>query len=102
MGGAARGLGGRSGETIDYGPALKRLIAALMDEAVSLARDILRCKVNNRHSSPILNAFGVRGLREGGVVAPPFPRQSPGGKINQRSPHQVSAVLRTYQPNRTK
>ena len=71
MGGAAQGLGGILGEAIVYDANGQLLSGSLMDYALPVAGDIPRMTIVHQHSPSPLNPLGVKGVGEGGAVAPP-------------------------------
>jgi carbon-monoxide dehydrogenase large subunit len=71
MGGTAQGLGGILCEAIAYDAAGQLLSGTLMDYALPCATDIPALRVIPQHSPSPLNPLGVKGVGEGGAVAPP-------------------------------
>ena len=71
MGGAAQGLGGILCEGIAYDPHGQLLSGSLMDYALPTAGDIPPFRIVHQHSPSPLNPLGVKGVGEGGAVAPP-------------------------------
>ncbi len=71
MGGAAQGLGGIMFEGIAYDASGQLLSGSLMDYALPTARDIPPMRIVHLHSPSPLNPLGVKGVGEGGAVAPP-------------------------------
>jgi aerobic carbon-monoxide dehydrogenase large subunit len=71
MGGTAQGLGGVLCEAIAYDAGGQLLSATLMDYALPTASDIPAIQVIHQHSPSPLNPLGVKGVGEGGAVAPP-------------------------------
>jgi len=71
MGGAAQGLGGILCEAIAYDAAGQLLSGSLMDYALPGAGDIPAMRIVHLHSPSPLNPLGVKGVGEGGAVAPP-------------------------------
>ncbi|HXP02770.1 MAG TPA: xanthine dehydrogenase family protein molybdopterin-binding subunit [Stellaceae bacterium] len=71
MGGAAQGLGGILGEAITYDANGQLLSGSLTDYALPIAEDIPAIKIVHLHSPSPLNPLGVKGVGEGGAVAPP-------------------------------
>ncbi len=71
MGGAAQGLGGILSEAIAYDSHGQLLSGSLMDYALPTARDIPSMQIVHQHSPSPLNPLGVKGVGEGGAVAPP-------------------------------
>jgi carbon-monoxide dehydrogenase large subunit len=71
MGGTAQGLGGILCEAIAYDANGQLLSATLMDYALPTASDIPAMQVIHQYSPSPLNPLGVKGVGEGGAVAPP-------------------------------
>src|SRR5271166_5723234 len=71
MGGAAQGLGGILFEGIAYDANGQLLSGSLMDYALPTASDIPAMRIVHQHSPSPLNPLGVKGVGEGGAVAPP-------------------------------
>src|SRR5271170_7814133 len=71
MGGAAQGLGGILCEAIVYDANGQLLSGSLMDYALPTAGDIPSMTIVHQHSPSPLNPLGVKGVGEGGAVAPP-------------------------------
>jgi aerobic carbon-monoxide dehydrogenase large subunit len=71
MGGTAQGLGGILCEDIAYDAHGQLLAGSLMDYALPHADDIPAMQVIHQHSPSPLNPLGVKGVGEGGAVAPP-------------------------------
>jgi aerobic carbon-monoxide dehydrogenase large subunit len=71
MGGTVQGLGGVLCEAIAYDRAGQLLTGTLMDYALPSAADIPALRVVHQHSPSPLNPLGVKGVGEGGAVAPP-------------------------------
>ncbi|MGH7113958.1 MAG: molybdopterin cofactor-binding domain-containing protein [Stellaceae bacterium] len=71
MGRAAQGLGGTLGEAIVYDANGQLLTGSLMDYALPTAADIPAMRIVHQHSPSPLNPLGVKGVGEGGAVAPP-------------------------------
>jgi aerobic carbon-monoxide dehydrogenase large subunit len=71
MGGAAQGLGGVLCEAIAYDAKGQLLSGSLMDYALPTAGDIPAMRIVHQHSPSPLNPLGVKGVGEGGAVAPP-------------------------------
>jgi len=71
MGGAAQGLGGVLCEAIVYDANGQLLSGSLMDYALPTAADIPSMTIVHQHSPSPLNPLGVKGVGEGGAVAPP-------------------------------
>ena len=70
-GGAVQGLGGILCEAIAYDANGQLLSGSLMDYALPGAIDIPDIKIVHMHSPSPLNPLGVKGVGEGGAVAPP-------------------------------
>jgi aerobic carbon-monoxide dehydrogenase large subunit len=71
MGGAAQGLGGILSEAIAYDTNGQLLSGSLMDYALPIAGDVPSIRIIHQHSPSPLNPLGVKGVGEGGAVAPP-------------------------------
>jgi carbon-monoxide dehydrogenase large subunit len=71
MGGTAQGLGGILCEAIVYDTNGQLLTGSLMDYALPTAGDIPAMRIVHQHSPSPLNPLGVKGVGEGGAVAPP-------------------------------
>jgi carbon-monoxide dehydrogenase large subunit len=71
MGGTAQGLGGILFEEIAYDANGQLLSGSLMDYALPTASDIPAMRMVHQHSPSPLNPLGVKGVGEGGAVAPP-------------------------------
>jgi carbon-monoxide dehydrogenase large subunit len=71
MGGAVQGLGGILGEAIAYDSNGQLLSGSLMDYALPIAGDVPPMRIAHQHSPSPLNPLGVKGVGEGGAVAPP-------------------------------
>ncbi len=70
-GGAAQGIGGILHEAICYDTEGQLLSGSLMDYALPAASDIPAFRIAHQHSPSPLNPLGVKGVGEGGAVAPP-------------------------------
>jgi len=70
-GGTVQGLGGILCEAIAYDAAGQLLSGSLLDYALPIASDIPAIEVVHQHSPSPLNPLGVKGVGEGGAVAPP-------------------------------
>jgi aerobic carbon-monoxide dehydrogenase large subunit len=71
MGGTAQGIGGILLESIAYDENGQLLSGSLMDYALPTASDIPAMQVTHLLSPSPLNPLGVKGVGEGGAVAPP-------------------------------
>jgi aerobic carbon-monoxide dehydrogenase large subunit len=71
MGGTVQGLGGALCEAIAYDGDGQLLSGSLMDYALPTASDMPAFKIAHLHSPSPLNPLGVKGVGEGGAVAPP-------------------------------
>jgi aerobic carbon-monoxide dehydrogenase large subunit len=71
LGGPAQGLGGILSEAIVYDANGQLLSGSLMDYALPVAEEIPAMKIVHLHSPSPLNPLGVKGVGEGGAVAPP-------------------------------
>ena len=70
-GGTAQGLGGILLEEIAYDPEGQLLTGSLADYMVPTAGDVPDMALIHQHSPSPLNPLGVKGVGEGGAVAPP-------------------------------
>jgi aerobic carbon-monoxide dehydrogenase large subunit len=70
-GGTAQGLGGILLEEIAYDPQGQLLAGSLADYMVPTAGDVPDMALIHQHSPSPLNPLGVKGVGEGGAVAPP-------------------------------
>jgi len=70
-GGTAQGLGGILFEDIAYDPEGQLLVGSLADYMVPTAGDMPEMVLVHQHSPSSLNPLGVKGVGEGGAVAPP-------------------------------
>jgi carbon-monoxide dehydrogenase large subunit len=70
-GGVAQGVGGGLGEAIVYDGGGQLLTSSLMDYAVPKARDLPRIETVHLESPSPRNPLGVKGVGEGGAIAPP-------------------------------
>jgi aerobic carbon-monoxide dehydrogenase large subunit len=70
-GGTAQGLGGILLEEIAYDPQGQLLSGSLADYLVPTATDVPDLALAHQHSPSPLNPLGVKGVGEGGAVAPP-------------------------------
>jgi len=71
MGGVAQGLGGILSEGIVYDANGQLLSGSLMDYALPIASEVPSFQIVHQHSPSPLNPLGVKGVGEGGAVAPP-------------------------------
>jgi aerobic carbon-monoxide dehydrogenase large subunit len=71
VGGSVQGLGGALFEEFVYDAQGQLLTGSLMDYALPRASDSPRMQVLHRESPSPLNPWGVKGVGEGGAVAPP-------------------------------
>jgi carbon-monoxide dehydrogenase large subunit len=71
MGGTVQGMGGILCEAIRYDTNAQLLSGSLMDYALPIAGDIPAIRIIHQHSPSPLNPLGVKGVGEGGAVAPP-------------------------------
>jgi len=70
-GGAVQGLGGALCEAIAYDANGQLLSGSLMDYALPMAADMPAFRIVHLRSPSPLNPLGVKGVGEGGAVAPP-------------------------------
>ena len=71
VGGIAQGLGGALMEELRYDDSGQLLTGSLMDYAIPTATAIPPLKLAHLETPSPLNPLGVKGLGEGGVMAPP-------------------------------
>jgi carbon-monoxide dehydrogenase large subunit len=71
LGGVVQGLGGGLLEEIVFDGQAQLLTGSLADYLVPTASDVPPIEVLHRESPSPLNALGVKGLGEGGAIAPP-------------------------------
>ncbi|HEY6996167.1 MAG TPA: xanthine dehydrogenase family protein molybdopterin-binding subunit [Xanthobacteraceae bacterium] len=71
VGGAAQGIGGALLEEIHYDAAGQPLVGSFMDYMLPTACDIPDMHLIHQHSPSPLNPLGVKGVGEGGPIAPP-------------------------------
>jgi len=70
-GGTAQGIGGILLEELSYDESGQLLTGSLADYLVPTADDIPDMQMLHQHSPSPLNPLGVKGVGEGGAVAPP-------------------------------
>jgi carbon-monoxide dehydrogenase large subunit len=70
-GGTAQGIGGILLEELAYDSNGQLLTGSLMDYSMPTANDIPDMRIVHQHSPSLLNPLGVKGVGEGGAVAPP-------------------------------
>jgi aerobic carbon-monoxide dehydrogenase large subunit len=71
VGGAAQGIGGALFEEFNYDSEGQLLAGSLADYIMPTACEIPAMALIHRHSPSPLNALGVKGVGEGGAIAPP-------------------------------
>jgi carbon-monoxide dehydrogenase large subunit len=71
VGGAAQGIGGALLEEIHYDSAGQPLVGSFMDYMLPTACEIPHMDLIHQHSPSPLNPLGVKGVGEGGPIAPP-------------------------------
>jgi carbon-monoxide dehydrogenase large subunit len=71
VGGAVQGLGGALLEDITFDAAGQPLTTTLADYLLPTAHDLPPLTLMHQHSPSPLNPFGVKGVGEGGPIAPP-------------------------------
>jgi aerobic carbon-monoxide dehydrogenase large subunit len=71
VGGAAQGLGGALFEECTYDSQGQLLAGSLADYIMPTACEIPSMHLIHRHSPSPLNPLGVKGVGEGGAIAPP-------------------------------
>jgi len=71
VGGAAQGIGGALLEEFNYDAEGQLLAGSLMDYMLPTACEIPNIELIHQHSPSPLNPLGVKGVGEGGPIAPP-------------------------------
>ena len=71
IGGAVQGLGGALLEDLVYDAEGQLLTGSLMDYRLPTASDVPTMQLIHMHSPSPLNPLGVKGVGEGGAIAPP-------------------------------
>jgi aerobic carbon-monoxide dehydrogenase large subunit len=71
VGGAAQGLGGALLEEFNYDSSGQLLTGSFMDYMLPTACEIPNMQIIHQHSPSPLNPLGVKGVGEGGPIAPP-------------------------------
>jgi carbon-monoxide dehydrogenase large subunit len=71
VGGTAQGIGGALFEEINYDAQGQPLTSTFMDYLLPTACEIPRMQLIHQHSPSPLNPLGVKGVGEGGPIAPP-------------------------------
>jgi CO/xanthine dehydrogenase Mo-binding subunit len=71
VGGVAQGIGGALYEELTYDEQANFLAQSLLDYCMPSARQIPPIKVAHLYTPSPLNPLGVKGLGEGGAMAPP-------------------------------
>ena len=71
IGGAAQGIGGALLEEFNYDSAGQLLTGSFMDYMLPTACEIPNMQIIHQHSPSPLNPLGVKGVGEGGPIAPP-------------------------------
>jgi aerobic carbon-monoxide dehydrogenase large subunit len=71
IGGAVQGLGGAMLEELAYDRDGQLQTVSLADYLLPTATDVPSMKLIHQHSPSPLNPFGVKGVGEGGAIAPP-------------------------------
>jgi carbon-monoxide dehydrogenase large subunit len=71
VGGAVQGVGGALLESIAYSPDGQPLATTLAEYLLPTAEEMPRLTLMHQHSPSPLNPFGVKGVGEGGPIAPP-------------------------------
>jgi len=107
VGGAVQGIGGALFEHIHYDDAGQPLTTTLAEYMLPAAGEMPRLQLAHQHSPSPLNPFGVKGVGEGGPIAPPAaianaladalrPRKV---EFNETpiAPHQIVAAARSLE-----
>jgi carbon-monoxide dehydrogenase large subunit len=71
IGGAVQGIGGALLEEFKYDPQGQLVTVSLADYLLPTASDVPSLQLVHQHSPSPLNPFGVKGVGEGGAIAPP-------------------------------
>ncbi len=71
VGGAVQGIGGALLETLPYSTDGQPLATTLAEYMLPTAAGMPRFRLRHQHSPSPLNPFGVKGVGEGGPIAPP-------------------------------
>jgi carbon-monoxide dehydrogenase large subunit len=71
VGGAVQGIGGALLERIHFDAEGQPLTTSFMDYLLPTAHELPRITLAHQHSPSPLNPFGVKGVGEGGPIAPP-------------------------------
>jgi carbon-monoxide dehydrogenase large subunit len=71
VGGAVQGIGGALFERIHYDDSGQPLTTTLAEYMLPAAGEMPRLQLAHQHSPSPLNPFGVKGVGEGGPIAPP-------------------------------
>ena len=71
VGGVVQGIGGALGEAIAYDEHGQLLSGTFMDYAMPIAGDLPAIELEHQEIASPLNPLGVKGLGEGGAIAPP-------------------------------
>jgi carbon-monoxide dehydrogenase large subunit len=109
-GGTAQGIGGILLEELAYDADGQLLSGSLMDYLVPTANDIPDMQMIHQHSPSPLNPLGVKGVGEGGAVAPPAAIANAicdalapfGAEFNATpiKPERIVQAVRSTQPSR--
>jgi carbon-monoxide dehydrogenase large subunit len=104
VGGAVQGIGGALYERLAYDSNGQPLATTLMDYMLPAAPEMPRIGLVHQHSPSPLNPYGVKGVGEGGPIAPPAAIANaladalrpfaPSFDETPIAPHQVMAALR--------
>ncbi len=102
VGGVAQGIGGALYEELAYDGFGNFVAASLMDYCMPSARQIPSVRIAHLHTPSPLNPLGVKGLGEGGAMAPPAAianavEDAVGVPINATpiTPSRLAALLQT-------
>ena len=108
LGGVCQGLGGALFEEIVYNETGQLLTGSLMDYVVPTASDMPPVTVVHTETPSKLNELGVKGLGEGGAIAPPvvianavYDALKPYGFVVSSTPMRRSWILEAFQRART-
>ena len=91
-GGIAQGLGGALFEAIVYDAAGQLISGSLMDYALPRAADMPPLTIVHIQTPSTLNPLGIKGLGEGGAIAPPVVLANAVGDALRKSGHEFNQL----------
>ena len=107
VGGAVQGIGGALVESLAYDSEGQLLTGSLMDYALPIASEVPDIEVIHQEIPSPLNPLGVKGLGEGGAIAPAgrhrqrgVRRAFPFGMEINRTPVSPEQIVRAVQAAR--